>query len=81
MRNRRKPLTRDDLLHRYATQTGMTYGEAVDVHGETDIEHLRAVVESLEILTIDHMPLDRRPGAYRAFARSQPTTRATGQTR
>lgn len=76
MARRRRPLTRDDLLHRYATVKGLTYGEARDVHGATEIESLRAVVESAEA--------QRRP-AYdaqrRSFARAQPTTTVQGQTR
>lgn len=76
MTRRRRHLTREDLLHRYAALQCITPDEAQAAHGETDIENLRAVVESLEV--------NRRP-PYRAqrasFAKAQPTTQAKGVTR
>jgi len=76
MARRRRTLTREDLLHRYATVKGLTYGEAHDLHCATEIEDLRSIVESAE---------DRRREPYdvlrREFAQSQPTTAVEGQTR
>lgn len=76
MARHRRPLTRDDLLHRYASATGRTYGEAHDVHGDTDIEELRDIVDVYEAKRSDE-----RPGRRRSFAASQRTTTVHGQTR
>ena len=48
MTKRRRPLTRDDLLHRYARARCITYGQAHDLHGGDDMEELRALVEAYE---------------------------------
>jgi hypothetical protein len=55
---------------------GMTYGEARDIHGSSDVEALRDLVEGLE-----RQRSDERPGRRRSFARSLPTTTVQGQTR
>jgi hypothetical protein len=73
---RRRTLTRDDLLHRYATINGLTYGEAHDRHGATNIECLRDIVESAEKQRREPYTAQRA-----SFARSLPTTTIQGQTR
>lgn len=74
-RNRRRPVTRGDLLHRWAAAMGTTYGAALDAHADTEIEQLRTTVEALEDVRA------RREGQRRSFARSQPTTTVRGETR
>lgn len=70
----RRHLSRGDLLHRYARATGSSFDTAHDIHGATDIEDLRAIVETLERAAV-------LPGGRRSFARSQPTTTVQGVTR
>ena len=72
----RRTLTRDDLLHRYASAMGTTYGEARDLHADSELHMLRDLVDTLE-----RTRADERPGRRRTFARSQPTTSIDGQTR
>jgi hypothetical protein len=69
-----KPITRDDLLHRLARATGLTYGEAWDFAGDMTDERLSQHVEETERVR-------SQPGRRRSFARSQPTTSVQGQTR
>lgn len=76
MGRHRAPLTRGDLLARYATATGLSFDEAHNIHGDTEVEDLRATVESLEAYTPDPV-FPRR----RSFARSLPTTSVQGYTR
>lgn len=74
MARRRRTITRGDLLARYARLTGSSFAAAHEIHGGTDIESLRAVVENLERHAV-------MPGRRQSFARSQPTTSVQGQTR
>lgn len=74
MGRHRAQLTRGDLLARYATAVHCTFDYAHDVHGATEIDQLREIVETYEA--------DR--GAFpqrRSFARSLPTTSVQGITR
>ena len=75
MARHRRIITRGSLLDRYATVSGLTFGEAHDLHKDTDIQVLRDLVDSLE--SHRGVPFPQR----RRFAKSQPTTSLHGQTR
>lgn len=66
---RRRPLTREDLIHRYARVRGLTYPAAFDAAADVTDEVLRAAVEDLE-------RKDAPGGAHAAFRSS--TTQAQG---
>lgn len=72
---RRAVLSRLELLRRYAAASGSSDEAARAVHAGTDIDDLRAIVESWESGQVTS------GGARRSFARSQPTTTVKGQTR
>lgn len=76
MARRRRITTREDLLHRYATVRGLTYGEAHDAHHATPLEDLAAIVRRWEAV-----PRVEFSEARRSWAAQHPTTTVDGVTR
>lgn len=76
MARRRRTITREDLLHRYARVKGLTFGEAHDLHHGTAINDLRDLVESAE-----EQPTQSIEKARADFRASLQTTTVEGETR